>query len=46
MEDIKKELLDFHLPRFEELPDFDIYMDQVVYFINQTLAPLYISELD
>lgn len=46
MEDIKKELLDFHLPRWEELPDFDIYMDQVVYFINQKLAPLYISELD
>lgn len=40
------ELLAFKIPRWDELPDFDIYMDQVIYFINQKLAPLAITESD
>lgn len=27
-------LMDFHLPRWEELPDFDLYMDQVITLIE------------
>ena len=45
-ENKKEALLAFHLPRWDELPDFDIYMDQVVFFINQKLAPLNVSETD
>ena len=40
------ELLNFKLPRWHELPDFDIYMDQVVFFINQQLDVLNISDSD
>ena len=30
---------DFHLPRWNELPNVDLYLDQVVNFINSTLSP-------
>ncbi len=30
-------LLDYHLPRWEELPDFDLYMDQVITLIERYL---------
>lgn len=29
----------FHIPRWKELPDVDLYLDQVVNFINSTLSP-------
>ena len=29
------------LPRFEEIPGIDLYMDQLVGYLEQTLAPLY-----
>ena len=29
----------FHLPRWNELPNVDLYLDQVVNFINSTLSP-------
>ena len=32
-----KELAEFHLPRWEELPYLNLYMDQVVAYINETL---------
>ena len=37
----KKEISinDFHLPRWNELPNVDLYLDQVVNFINSTLSP-------
>lgn len=38
--EIRQILIQFHLPRWEELPDFDLYMDQVVTLVNQTLSPL------
>lgn len=30
---------EFHLPRWEELPDFEIYMDQLVTLVSQYVAP-------
>lgn len=30
----------YHIPRWEELPDFDLYMDQVTSLIDRYLAPL------
>lgn len=33
-------ILEFHLPRWEELPNIDLYMDQVVSFIEETLIVL------
>ena len=32
------ELNGVHLPRWEELPKLDLYMDQVLFYINDTLA--------
>lgn len=32
-------IIDFHLPRWHELPNVDLYLDQVVNFINSTLSP-------
>lgn len=44
MNDLEKELIDwtkelteFHFPRWEELPDFDLYMDQVLNLIDSYL---------
>ena len=30
----------FHLPRWEEIPGVDLYLDQVVRFINEALEPI------
>lgn len=30
---------DFHIPRWKELPNVDLYLDQVVSFINSSLSP-------
>lgn len=45
MDDIQKELgefknhiLSFSIPRWEDLPDIDLYMDQVITFIEQSLS--------
>ena len=35
-----KQLLSFHLPRWEELPDIDLYMDQVTTFIEKYVTVL------
>ncbi len=44
MDDIEKKLaefnnrmLSFHIPRWDELPDMDLYMDQVITFIEKSL---------
>lgn len=34
---IEKQNLDFHIPRWNELPDIDLYLDQVVTFIDKYL---------
>jgi len=35
-----KNTIDFHIPRWEELPNIDLYMDQVVSFIEESLTVL------
>ena len=40
-----KEILDFHLPRFNELPNIDLYMDQVLSIIETSLS-IFSSEGD
>lgn len=32
-----KELLEFHIPRWDELPDIELYMDQVITFIENNI---------
>lgn len=36
---------DFHMPRFGELPDMGLYLEQVVKYINSCLSPLDCLEL-
>ncbi|SEK81478.1 protein of unknown function [Carnobacterium iners] len=38
--DWTKEIAEFHFPRWEELPDFDLYMDQVLNLIDNYLYVL------
>lgn len=38
MKDISREFSAFHMPRWAELPEIDLYMDQVVGFIDSKLA--------
>ena len=40
-----KEILEFHLPRFNELPDINLYMDQVLNIIENSLI-IFSSEND
>ena len=35
---IEEQNLDFHIPRWDELPDIDLYLDQVVTFIDKYLS--------
>ncbi|MDO0893849.1 MULTISPECIES: DUF1836 domain-containing protein [Enterococcus] len=37
-------LLNFHLPRWEELPTLELYMDQVITLIDQYLSPVIQTE--
>ncbi|MEG0360791.1 MAG: DUF1836 domain-containing protein [Longicatena sp.] len=39
-------LLAFHLPRWEELPSFDLYMDQVITLLEGYLSIFFKSEQD
>ena len=43
-ETIKKQLEEYHFPQWDELPNFDLYMDHVVYYVDQQLRPLYFNE--
>lgn len=40
----KNALAAFHCPRWHELPQMDLYMDQVVTLLNSTLAPFCTKE--
>lgn len=40
LEKLKK----FECPKWNDLPDFEIYMDQVIFFINDRLNDLYFDE--
>lgn len=33
-----EDILNFHIPRWEELPDIELYMDQVITYIEQNLS--------
>ena len=48
-EDIKKQLAskikDFHLPRYREIPDSGLYLEQTAQYINDALKPLGCIEL-
>ena len=39
--DSAAKLTELHLPRYQELPDLELYMDQVIYVTNQVLSPLF-----
>ena len=43
MEDTKQRLLRYHCPRWKELPDVELYVDQVVSYVERHLSPLDIS---
>ena len=32
---------DFHMPRYDEIPDIDLYMDQLLAYIEKILTPLF-----
>ena len=34
-------LVALHLPRYEEIPSIDLYMDQLIGYLEETLGPLY-----
>ncbi|MBE5787738.1 MAG: DUF1836 domain-containing protein [Clostridiales bacterium] len=36
---------DFHLPRYHEIPDVGLYLDQTVKYINRFLTPLHCPEI-
>lgn len=40
MSDVRQQLLSFHCPRWEEMPDVELYADQVVNYIEKHLSPL------
>lgn len=46
MDRTKEELVAYRFPRWYELPSFDIYMDQVLYILNDVLSPLYFHQVD
>ncbi|MBF0580521.1 DUF1836 domain-containing protein [Erysipelotrichaceae bacterium RD49] len=41
---IYTQLLNYKAPRFEEFPEIDLYMDQMVELLNTWLAPLYFDQ--
>lgn len=42
---IEDSLSDFRLPRYRELPDVGLYLEQVVHYVNAALAPLGVPDL-
>ncbi|MBR2028750.1 MAG: DUF1836 domain-containing protein [Oscillospiraceae bacterium] len=34
---------DFHMPRYDEIPDIDLYMDQLLAYIEKILTPLFVQ---
>ncbi len=39
-----KDILEFHFPRYKELPNIELYMDQVIGFVEDVLKVFKISE--
>lgn len=44
--DLVQDMIHFHCPRSSELPSMELYMDQVISFINDALNCCYIDEDD
>ena len=44
MNEIEEKLLSFHCPRWEELPDIQLYVDQVVSYIEMHLTDLDVAQ--
>lgn len=40
----EKEIADFHIPRWEELPNLDLYVDQVICFLDDALSNLLVKK--
>lgn len=40
MEKIARSLAGLHLPRYQELPQMGLYLEQTATYINEALAPL------
>ena len=40
MEDMKRRLLGYHCPRWKELPDVELYVDQVVSYVERHIGLL------
>ncbi len=40
-----KEILGFHLPRYEEIPNVGLYLEQTAKYINEYIAPLQEAEI-
>lgn len=43
-ENIRETLTKYQFPKWDDLPNFDLYIDQVVYYIDQQLRPLYFND--
>lgn len=39
-EQITETVLHFHCPRYSELPNMELYLDQVLSLVNETLSPI------
>ena len=46
MEEQIEAILKFHMPRWNELPDIDLYLDQVVNYIEKYLSAYFIDKED
>ncbi len=38
IQNFREDILEFHIPRWEELPDMELYMDQVVKYIENNIS--------
>lgn len=36
----------FHMPRYDEIPDIDLYMDQLLAYLDKVLSPLALSHTE
>lgn len=41
-----KDILDFHCPRYKELPMISLYKDQVISYVEETLKPLNLHPME
>ena len=41
VDELGKDFLNFHFPRYDELPRIELYLDQVIGILNETLEPFF-----